>query len=70
MSKEVEQAQAAFDAAEAAYRSELANFCNRSDGSDRQERMADERLETAQRNVDDKKRDLDAAKKKQQQQGK
>ncbi|WKL18770.1 MULTISPECIES: hypothetical protein [Comamonas] len=68
MSKDVEQARAAYEAARAECISETESFCNRRDGSVRQEAMAEERLERARANEAEKKRDLEAAERRQQQQ--
>ncbi len=66
MSKDLDQARAAYEAARAECISETESFCNRSDGSGRQEAMAEERLERARANQEEKRRELETAERRHQ----
>lgn len=61
MTKTVEEARAARDAARAAYLSALERDCERSEGSGAQERRNDERLEKLRDAEYDAERELEAA---------
>lgn len=63
MTRTVEQAQAALDAARAAYLAELKRDCERSDGSTAQERRREEHQQKLRETVAQCERDLEAAKK-------
>jgi hypothetical protein len=62
MRQTVEQAQAALDAANAAYLDELRRDCDRSDGSFAQERRREEHQQRLREAVTQCERDLEAAK--------
>ena len=68
MTKRVEEAKAALDAASAACASALKHDCERSEGSGAQERRNDERLEKLRDAEYDAKRELEAAERDQQRQ--
>lgn len=69
MTKTIDEATADFEAARAAYLSALERDCERSEGSGAQERRNDEYLETLRHAEHDAEQALEAAKRRQQNDG-